>query len=257
MGKREMKKLELQEVPGEEVAPLTDLENEEILAINMEELTYELNLIEEKLTASKPNMAAIAEYKKKEEVYLDRVAELDKMTAARDEQRKHHDDLRKQRLNEFMEGFAIITGKLMEMHQMITLGGDAELELVDSLDPFSEGIVFSVRPPKKSWKVISNLSGGEKTLSSMSLVFALHKFKPTPLYVMDEIDAALDFKNVSIVADYIKKCTKNAQFIIISLRNNMFEQANWLVGVYKTYNVSKSITIDPHKFVIPDYKPNK
>merc|ERR1719233_1370713 len=112
--KREMKKLELQEVPGEEVAQLVDLENEEILAINMEELTYELNLVEEKLAASKPNMAAIAEYKKKEEVYLDRVAELDKMTAARDEQRKHHDDLRKQRLNDFMEGFAIITGKLKE-----------------------------------------------------------------------------------------------------------------------------------------------
>ena len=53
---------------------------------------------------------------------------------------------------------------------MITLGGDAELELVDSLDPFSEGIVFSVRPPKKSWKNISNLSGGEKTLSSLALV---------------------------------------------------------------------------------------
>ena len=54
--------------------------------------------------------------------------------------------------------------------QMITLGGDAELELVDSLDPFSEGIVFSVRPPQKSWKNISNLSGGEKTLSSLALV---------------------------------------------------------------------------------------
>ena len=54
--------------------------------------------------------------------------------------------------------------------QMITMGGDAELELVDSLDPFSEGIVFSVRPPKKSWKNISNLSGGEKTLSSLALV---------------------------------------------------------------------------------------
>ena len=87
---------------------------------------------------------------------------------------------------------------------MITLGGDAELELVDSHDPFSEGIVFSVRPPKKSWKNISNLSGGEKTLSSLALVFALHHYKPTPLYVMDEIDAALDFKNVSIVANYIK-----------------------------------------------------
>ena len=53
---------------------------------------------------------------------------------------------------------------------MITLGGDAELELVDSLDPFTEGVVFSVRPPKKSWKNISNLSGGEKTLSSLALV---------------------------------------------------------------------------------------
>lgn len=61
----------------------------------------------------------------------------------------------------------------------------------------------SVRPPKKSWKKIFNLSGGEKTLSSLALVFALHHYKPTPLYFMDEIDAALDFKNVSIVAFYI------------------------------------------------------
>ena len=98
---------------------------------------------------------------------------------------------------------------------MITLGGDAELELVDSLDPFTEGIVFSVRPPKKSWKNISNLSGGEKTLSSLALVFALHYYKPTPLYVMDEIDAALDFKNVSIVANYIKERTKVIHYGIL------------------------------------------
>ena len=129
---------------------------------------------------------------------------------------------------------------------MITLGGDAELELVDSLDPFAEGIVFSVRPPKKSWKNISNLSGGEKTLSSLALVFALHYYKPTPLYVMDEIDAALDFKNVSIVANYIKERTRNAQFIIISLRSNMFELADRLVGIYKTDNCTKSVTINPH-----------
>ena len=60
---------------------------------------------------------------------------------------------------------------------MITLGGNAELELVDSMDPFSEGIIFSVMPPKKSWRNISNLSGGEKTLSSLALVFALHAYK--------------------------------------------------------------------------------
>lgn len=124
---------------------------------------------------------------------------------------------------------------------MITLGGNAELELYDSADPFSEGILFSVMPPKKSWKNISNLSGGEKTLSSLALVFALHTYKvrgfgmvlqcrqdadvpfrgqPTPIYLLDEVDAALDFRNVSIVANYIKaRCAQQAQFIVISLRN--------------------------------------
>ena len=98
-------------------------------------------------------------------------------------------------------------------------------------------------PPKKSWRNITNLSGGEKTLSSLALVFALHKYKPTPLYVMDEIDAALDFRNVSIVANYITERTKNAQFVVISLRNNMFELANNLVGIYKYENMSRSATI--------------
>merc|ERR1712018_921164 len=178
---------------------------------------------------------------------MGRGGEVDDITAKKEVQRRHHEQLRKMRLNEFMEGYGIITGKLKETYQLITLGGDAELELVDSLDPFTEGIIFSVRPPKKSWKDISNLSGGEKTLSSLALIFALHYYKPTPLYVMDESDAALDFKNVSIIANYIKERTKNAQFIIISLRSNMFELADRLIGIYKTYNCSKSVGVDPEK----------
>ncbi|KAG8264860.1 Structural maintenance of chromosomes protein 4 [Homalodisca vitripennis] len=106
-------------------------------------------------------------------------------------------------------------------------------------------ICLLLQPPKKSWKNISNLSGGEKTLSSLALVFALHYYKPTPLYVMDEIDAALDFKNVSIVGHYIKERTKNAQFIIISLRANMFELADTLVGIFKVHNCTNSITVTP------------
>ncbi|KAL7990957.1 hypothetical protein Chor_014387 [Crotalus horridus] len=177
-------------------------------------------------------------WQKEEELYLKRVAELDEITNERHKFREAFEDLRKKRLNEFMAGFNVITNKLKENYQMLTLGGDAELELVDSLDPFSEGIMFSVRPPKKSWKKIFNLSGGEKTLSSLALVFALHHYKPTPLYFMDEIDAALDFKNVSIVAFYI-------YFIIISLRNNMFEIADRLIGIYKTYNTTKSVATNP------------
>uniref|UniRef100_H2Z795 Structural maintenance of chromosomes protein n=1 Tax=Ciona savignyi TaxID=51511 RepID=H2Z795_CIOSA len=115
----------------------------------------------------------------------------------------------------------------------------------EKIEHLREKVSWGVRPPKKSWKTIRHLSGGEKTLSSLALVFALHYYRPTPLYVMDEIDAALDFKNVTIIAHYIKKRTRNAQFIIISLRNNMFEIADRLVGIYKTDNCTKSATIEP------------
>ncbi|KAK3188084.1 hypothetical protein Dsin_027645 [Dipteronia sinensis] len=206
--------------------------------------------LEAQLKEMNPNLDSISDYRKKVALYNERVEDLTTVTQQRDDIKKQYDELRKRRLDEFMAGFNAISLKLKEMYQMITLGGDAELELVDSLDPFSEGVVFSVRPPKKSWKNIANLSGGEKTLSSLALVFALHHYKPTPLYVMDEIDAALDFKNVSIVGHYVKDRTKDAQFIIISLRNNMFELADRLVGIYKTDNCTKSITINPGSFVV-------
>lgn len=237
--------------PAEELRVFPPAELEAISDPNI--LVNKMNTLEIQCGQMKPNLGAIAEYKKKEELYLQRVAQLDEITAERDKFKHAYEDLRKQRLNEFMTGFNMITNKLKENYQMLTLGGDAELELVDSLDPFSEGIMFSVRPPKKSWKKIFNLSGGEKTLSSLALVFALHHYKPTPLYFMDEIDAALDFKNVSIVACYIYEQTKNAQFIIISLRNNMFEIADRLIGIYKTHNTTKSVGINPKTIVFREH----
>uniref|UniRef100_A0A8C9TQD3 Structural maintenance of chromosomes protein 4 n=1 Tax=Scleropages formosus TaxID=113540 RepID=A0A8C9TQD3_SCLFO len=242
---REISKLSLHAIDDKPAEELPVLTPEDVTAQDPDMLNNKIALLEARCAQMKPNLGAIAEYRKKEELYLQRVAELDEITTERDKFKRACEDLRKQRLNEFMAGFNIITNKLKENYQMLTLGGDAELELVDSLDPFSEGIMFSVRPPKKSWKKIFNLSGGEKTLSSLALVFALHHFKPTPLYFMDEIDAALDFKNVSIVAFYIYEQTKNAQFIIISLRNNMFEIADRLIGIYKTHNTTKSVGINP------------
>lgn len=228
-----------------------DLETFQLSPSDKGKLEAEIGALESELSSLSPNLDAIAEYAEKDLEYRGQVDELDDVTKRRDETRRECDRLRKARLDEFMNGFSTITLKLKELYQMITLGGDAELELVDSLDPFSEGIVFSVRPPKKSWKNICNLSGGEKTLSSLALVFALHHFKPTPLYFLDEIDAALDYKNVSIVGNYVKERTKDAQFIIISLRNNMFELADRLVGIYKTHHITKSVTINPRAFVMP------
>uniref|UniRef100_A0A673BJ39 Structural maintenance of chromosomes protein n=1 Tax=Sphaeramia orbicularis TaxID=375764 RepID=A0A673BJ39_9TELE len=241
----------IEDKPAEELPVLTAEELEGISHPDV--IINKMATLETQCAQMKPNLGAIAEYKKKEELYLQRVAQLDEITTERDNFKHAYEDIRKQRLNEFMSGFNMITNKLKENYQMLTLGGDAELELVDSLDPFSEGIMFSVRPPKKSWKKIFNLSGGEKTLSSLALVFALHHYKPTPLYFMDEIDAALDFKNVSIVACYIYEQTKNAQFIIISLRNNMFEIADRLIGIYKTHNTTKNVGINPKTIIFKEH----
>ena len=244
--KEEQKKEKEEE--EEEEDPFKEKGEEELEKVDIDDLKVEMGACEEHKSKLSPNMSAIGDYRAKEREYQARMRELEQTTRVRDELRQRCEDLRRQRLVEFTEGFEQITLKLKEMYRMITVGGDAELELVDRLNPFSEGVVFSVRPAKKTWKNISNLSGGEKTLSSLALVFALHHFKPTPIYVMDEIDAALDFRNVSIVANYIKECTRGAQFIVISLRNYMFELADRLVGIFKIADCAGSIAICPSQY---------
>jgi len=227
-----------------------DLSEEDLKTVVRADVDARLLLLQQNLQNLKPDLKSIEEFRQKCAEHKAKLEDYEEVHNEREEQRRKLDELRQNRLLEFLDGFSVISMKLKEMYQMITLGGDAELELVDTMDPFSEGINFSVRPPKKSWKQITNLSGGEKTLASLSLVFALHHYRPTPLYFMDEIDAALDFRNVSIIANYIKQRTKNAQFIVISLRNHMFELADLLVGIYKTHDVSKSVAINPAVFEV-------
>ena len=100
------------------------------------------------------------------------------------EQKKILEDVKRNRLHLFKQGivplplksifvgFELISAKVKEMYRLITGGGDAELEPVDHLDPFSEGISYQVRPLKKSWKQMNKLSGGEKTISSLAFIFA-------------------------------------------------------------------------------------
>lgn len=215
---------------------LVEYSADELAEMDRDTLKRQISELEEELKDAKADLEVLSEYERRTAEFNARSGDLAQATENRDTAKANHADLTRRRHDEFMDGFHRISATLKEMYQLITLGGNAELELVDSLDPFSEGVLFSVMPPKKSWKNISNLSGGEKTLSSLALVFSLHHYKPTPLYVMDEIDAALDFRNVSIVANYIKERTKNAQFVVISLRNNMFELAARLIGIYKTNN---------------------
>ncbi|XP_016383641.1 structural maintenance of chromosomes protein 4-like isoform X2 [Sinocyclocheilus rhinocerous] len=144
---REASRLSLHPIDGAPEEELPALNPEQLEDIgNPDIIKNEIALLEDRCSNMKPNLGAIAEFKKKEELYLQRVAELDDITTQRDAFKRGCEDLRKQRLHEFMAGFNIITNKLKENYQMLTLGGDAELELVDSLDPFSEGIMFRSKP---------------------------------------------------------------------------------------------------------------
>ena len=217
-------------------------------SMSIEDLNIEIRQLEQSKSQMNPNISAIKKYLLKESEFTLKRGDLDSSRTRRDEIRLRIDTLKAMRFNQFMAGFEQINLKLKELYTMITGEGSAELELINKSDPFSEGVNFSVRPPKKAWKTISNLSGGERTISSLSLIFALHQFKPTPIYVMDEIDAALDFRNVSVIANYIKEKTTDAQFIVISLRNYMFEQADRLVGIYKINDCTGSIAITPAQY---------
>lgn len=145
--------------------------SKELENINKERLESEIRVLEEKTQNTKVEFDVLEEYRKREQEYKARSQDLENIINERNSVRSCLNELKQSRLNEFMVGFNSISLKLKEMYQMITMGGNAELELVDSLDPFSEGILFSVMPPKKSWKNISNLSGGEKVFFNHRYIY--------------------------------------------------------------------------------------
>jgi len=223
---------------GEELEKLVPMEKQ---------IKYQMAIIASALEQLQGNLSFINDYRIKYKEFKEKKEIYDKAVEELKELKQEYEDLKRRRKEEFMEGFNMINTQLKQMFRTITMGGDADLELKDTLNPFEEGIVYTVRPYKKSWKDITKLSGGEKTLSSLSLVFAVHHYKPSPLYCLDEIDAALDYRNVSIVGQYLQKRAKDCQFIIISLRNNMFELANQLVGIYMVNNITSTVAFNPKK----------
>ncbi|UMM23388.1 hypothetical protein L5515_004132 [Caenorhabditis briggsae] len=231
-------------IPVELLAPE---QVDEITDHDAKQLQHNLQQCKLALETAKQNvdLSCIATYVIKVNQFNEEVVKLAEVNANFRRHNERLQKLKKDRLEEFHSAFEFIGKHLVAVYKMLTDGGDAKLEYIDKDDPFKEGISFMVRPAKKAWKQIQYLSGGEKTLSSLALIFALHMFRPTPFYVMDEIDAALDYRNVSIIAQYVRQKTENAQFIIISLRNNMFELANRLVGIYKVDGCTKNVAIDP------------
>jgi chromosome segregation ATPase len=135
------------------------------------------------------DIGSIGNYHRYLKNYFGKIYELEENNRLKKTIGKKLESKQKLRFCEFINGLHEISFHLKQIYRSITSGGDVELELINNFDPFKGGVIFTVRPPKKPWKNIYNLSGGEKTLSSLSLVFALHYYRPSPLYIMDEIDS--------------------------------------------------------------------
>lgn len=146
-------------------------------------------------------------------------------------------------IEKFSSSFDMINSRFNEIFTILFNGGEAQLKL-DSDDILTAGIEISARPPGKKLKNLALLSGGERALTAVALLFAIFEINPAPFCVLDEIDAALDEANIKRYITYLKTLTKHTQFIIITHRKPTMEMAERLYGVtMEEQGISKVITL--------------
>ena len=177
------------------------------------------------------NVSAIEEYKEVSERYEFLSGQISDVETSRTELNKMIDDLTGKMAEQFREQFNRINSCFGQTFIELFGGGKAELRLEDERDVLGSDIEIKVQPPGKNVQNINLLSGGEKGLSAIALLFAILKVTPAPFCIFDEVEAALDDVNVSRYAQYVRRMTKNTQFILITHRRGTMEEADVLYGV--------------------------
>lgn len=226
-----------------------------------QELEAQIRDIDDVLAELQPNARAVEKFGEAREKF----EELDKETEGlKNEERRIFNEflkVKKQRRELFDAAYEHINEHVDAIYRELTknvnstavlAGGSASLTLEDEDEPFNAGVRYHATPPLKRFKDMEYLSGGEKTVAALALLFAINSYHPSPFFVLDEVDAALDITNVQRIAAYIRKHGNPAlQFIVISLKNTMFEKSDALVGVYRQndQNTSKIVTLDLNQYV--------
>ncbi|KXZ44470.1 hypothetical protein GPECTOR_67g310 [Gonium pectorale] len=254
------------------------------------ELEGRISTLAAELDRAAPNMRALEQY---EAVRAREKAQNEALKAAQAESAAATEEfnrVRTQRHDLFTTAFKHVAEQISAIYKDLTrssthpLGGQAYLHLENEDEPYAGGIKYTAIPPAKRFRDMEQLSGGEKTVAALALLFAVHSFRPSPFFVLDEVDAALDATNVARVAHYIRRRTRRGQpgggggaegayelpaagseaaeelgsltgfqSIVISLKDIFYEKADSLVGVCRDLdrNCSQTFTFDLSRFAEP------
>ena len=216
-----------------------------------DEIKAEVDALRQRIGAmGAVNLVAIEEYSELKQRYEFLKTQNDDLASAKAQLLKAIDDINQTSLEQFQVTFDQIRKNFAYTFQILFGGGRAEIELVTAEDPLESGIEIVAQPPGTKLKGITLLSGGQKTLTAVALLFALYMVKPSPFCLLDELDAPLDESNIHRFTNLLKQFVKESQFIIITHNKSTIAAADAIYGVtMQERGVSKTLSMkfDPHK----------
>ncbi|GAB4372660.1 MAG: chromosome segregation protein SMC [Elainellaceae cyanobacterium] len=200
-------------------------------SLGLEQLQQELRSLQKRLQAMEPvNMLALEEYERTQA----RLGELSEKLKTLDEERTELllriENFTTLRRRAFKEAFDAVNQNFQVIFAELS-DGDGYLQLDNQDDPFASGLNLVAHPKGKPVRRLASMSGGEKSLTALSFIFALQRYRPSPFYAFDEVDMFLDGANVERLAKMVKRQAQQAQFIVVSLRRPMIESAERTIGV--------------------------
>lgn len=215
--------------------PLKVSEDRESLAENY------LNILRSELEkVQEVNMLAINQYEQEVDFYRNALERINELEEERKSIQEFMEDIEKRKREAFLDGLNRINNYFSTFFNKMT-GGEGWLQLEDPERPFEAGLTVYVRFPGKEARVISGVSGGEKSVAALCLVFAMQKLFPAAFYIFDEPDAHLDYVNVEKMTDLLKEVSTESQLIIVSLRDVVVSKADKVIGVYVKNGFSRFI----------------
>ncbi|MBQ9149940.1 hypothetical protein IJX73_03315, partial [bacterium] len=199
--------------------------------ISLDEITSKINSLQKKMDAlGDVNMRALTEYDEvmeRQNAYKEKVLTLENEKNEIKSRMNGYQNLKKET---FLEAYHAINNNFKEVFAQIS-EGSGSLYLENEADPFSGGLTFVANIRDKKNQKLAGMSGGEKSLTALAFVFAIQKYLPSPFYAFDEVDMHLDGPNVERLSTIITNQSKTAQFVVVSLRKPMLDNADRMIGV--------------------------